>query len=65
MGCCCWGGYPPGAPVLMGGRGLAGRPCWALLGAPRPPDCANVYEGGRPSGFCWFMGSDELLEFEA
>jgi hypothetical protein len=48
----------------MGGRGLAGRPCWGL-GAPRPPDCAYVYEGGRPTG-CWgFMGSEELLEFEA
>jgi hypothetical protein len=64
MGCCCWGGYPPDAPVLMGGSGLAGRPCWGL-GAPSPPDCANVYEGGRPRLFWGFMGSEELLEFEA
>lgn len=24
-----------------------------------------MYEGGRPRGFCGFMGSEELLEFEA
>jgi hypothetical protein len=45
----------------MGGSGLAGRPC-CCCGAPRPL-WANVYEGGRPSGFWGFMGSDELLEF--
>lgn len=40
-----------------------GRPC--CWGAPRPPDCAYVYEGGRPRGFWGFMGSEELLELEA
>jgi hypothetical protein len=52
--------------VLMGGSGEAGRPagcCW--FGAPRLPCCANVYEGGRPSGLLGFMGSDALLELEA
>jgi hypothetical protein len=48
----------------MGGRGLAGRPC-CCCGAPSPPGGAYVYEGGRPRGFCGFMGSDELLELEA
>lgn len=45
----------------MGGRGLAGRPC-CCCGAPSPPGGAYVYEGGRPSGFWGFMGSEELLD---
>lgn len=43
----------------MGGSGLFGRPCCCWTGA-RAPGGAYVYEGGRPSGFCWFIwaGSD-------
>ena len=52
--------------MLIGGSGEAGRPPWCCgFGAPSDPCWAKVYEGGRPSGFWGFMGSEELLEFEA
>ncbi|KAF2461916.1 hypothetical protein BDY21DRAFT_329995 [Lineolata rhizophorae] len=48
-----------------GGIGLVGRPPWGCGGgAPRPPPGgAYVYDGGRPSGLPWFIGS-EVLEDE-